>query len=50
MAIKSRKPAILLLEDGSFFEGTSLGKIGTATGEICYKDYYTLNEDGTFTA
>ena len=36
MAIKSRKPAILLLEDGSFFEGTSLGKIGTATGEICY--------------
>ena len=36
MALKSRKSAILLLEDGSVFEGTSLGKIGIATGEICY--------------
>ncbi len=36
MAINSRKPAILLLEDGSIFEGTPLGKIGVATGEICY--------------
>ena len=36
MSLNSRKPAILLLQDGTVFEGTSLGKIGTATGEICY--------------
>ena len=36
MGLISRKPAVLLLEDGSFFKGNSLGKIGTATGEICY--------------
>ena len=28
--------AILLLEDGTFFEGTAIGKIGTTTGEICF--------------
>ncbi|MFL2995906.1 MAG: glutamine-hydrolyzing carbamoyl-phosphate synthase small subunit [Cytophagales bacterium] len=36
MELKSRKSAVLLLEDGSIFEGTSLGKIGIATGEICF--------------
>lgn len=36
MELKSRKSAVLLLEDGSVFEGTSLGKIGIATGEICF--------------
>ncbi len=36
MELKSRKPAVLLLEDGSIFEGTSLGKNGIATGEICF--------------
>ena len=36
MGLISRKPAVLLLEDGSVFKGNSLGKIGTATGEICY--------------
>ena len=36
MGLISRKPAILLLEDGSVFKGNSLGKIGSATGEICY--------------
>ena len=36
MELKSRKPAVLLLEDGSVFEGVSLGKIGIATGEICF--------------
>lgn len=29
-------PAILLLADGTIFEGKSMGKIGTATGEICF--------------
>lgn len=32
----SRPPAILLLEDGKVFYGKSVGKIGTATGEICF--------------
>ena len=36
MSLNSRKPAILLLQDGTVFEGKSLGKIGIATGEICY--------------
>ncbi|MBK5284931.1 MAG: glutamine-hydrolyzing carbamoyl-phosphate synthase small subunit [Bacteroidia bacterium] len=31
-----RTPAILLLEDGTIFNGKSAGKIGTATGEICF--------------
>ena len=30
MGLISRKPAVLLLEDGSFFKGNSLGKIGSA--------------------
>lgn len=29
-------PAILILEDGTIFKGTAFGKIGTATGEICF--------------
>ncbi len=29
-------PAKLLLADGMFFEGFAVGKIGTATGEICF--------------
>lgn len=28
--------AILLLEDGTYFEGRACGKIGTTTGEICF--------------
>ncbi len=28
--------AILLLEDGTYFEGRAAGKAGTATGEICF--------------
>ena len=32
----SRKKAILLLEDGSLFEGRAAGKVGTTTGEICF--------------
>lgn len=29
-------PAVLVLEDGTVFKGTSIGKIGTTTGEICF--------------
>src|ERR1043166_917081 len=28
--------AILLLADGTYFTGTSIGKIGTTTGEVCF--------------
>jgi len=29
-------PALLLLEDGTLFHGKAAGKIGTATGEVCF--------------
>lgn len=31
-----KRPAILLLEDGTLFNGTAFGKTGTTTGEICF--------------
>jgi carbamoyl-phosphate synthase small subunit len=31
-----RKPAVLLLEDGTVFHGKAAGAVGTATGEICF--------------
>lgn len=31
-----RSPALLVLEDGTIYHGKSAGKIGTATGEICF--------------
>ena len=34
--VTSHTPAFLLLEDGTFFEGFSFGKKGTAYGEICF--------------
>jgi carbamoyl-phosphate synthase small subunit len=33
---ESKKNAILLLKDGTFFEGKSIGIEGTAVGEICF--------------
>lgn len=33
---EEQKDAILLLEDGTYFMGKSLGIIGTATGELCF--------------
>ena len=36
MNYKQHKKAILLLEDGTIFEGKSIGIEGTAFGEICY--------------
>ena len=37
MKYTAKIPAILLLEDGKIFYGKAAGKIGTATGEICFK-------------
>lgn len=34
-------PAILLLEDGTTYQGFACGKIGTATGEICFNTSMT---------
>ena len=36
MSSISKPSAILVLEDGTVFRGKSLGKIGIATGEICF--------------
>ncbi|MFI5220265.1 MAG: glutamine-hydrolyzing carbamoyl-phosphate synthase small subunit [Bacteroidia bacterium] len=36
MKYTERSAAILLLQDGTVFYGKSAGKIGTATGEICF--------------
>jgi len=36
MAFATFKQAVLLLSDGTYFEGRAFGKIGTATGEICF--------------
>lgn len=30
------KPAVLILEDGTVFNGKAFGKIGTTTGELCF--------------
>lgn len=32
----NRIPAVLVLQDGTVFKGTAIGKIGTTTGEICF--------------
>ena len=31
-----QQPAVLLLEDGTVFNGVAIGKIGTTTGEIAF--------------
>lgn len=36
MKYSDRKKAVLMLSDGSFFEGYSIGKVGTTTGEMCF--------------
>ncbi len=36
MKYTQRKKAILLLEDGTIFEGKSVGREGTAMGEVCF--------------
>jgi carbamoyl-phosphate synthase small subunit len=36
MSNTSTTPAVLILEDGNVFYGKAFGKIGTATGEVCF--------------
>ena len=36
MSLPTNQPALLILEDGTVFNGTAFGKKGTATGEICF--------------
>ena len=36
MNYKDRKPAVLLLEDGTVFNGYSVGAVGIATGEVAF--------------
>lgn len=36
MKYAPKSPAILVLEDGTVFHGKSAGKVGTATGEVCF--------------
>lgn len=36
MKFNPGKDAFLLLEDGTFYKGISVGKVGTTTGEICF--------------
>lgn len=36
MKLFEKVPAIILLEDGTFFHGFSAGKIGTTWGEVCF--------------
>ncbi len=36
MKLNNRKKAYLLLEDGNYFEGISIGAEGTSGGEICF--------------
>ena len=35
------KPAILLLEDGKVFYGTSFGAMGHSIGEVCFNTSLT---------
>lgn len=41
MSLKKGKPAVLLLEDGTLFTGTSCGAEGEAFGEICFNTSLT---------
>jgi len=48
MKYKTKKPAILLLQDGKIFHGKAAGKIGTTTGELCFNTGMTGYQE-TFT-
>jgi carbamoyl-phosphate synthase small subunit len=36
MKYTEKKPAVLVLEDGTVFQGKAAGAIGTTSGEICF--------------
>lgn len=48
MKYKTKKTAVLLLQDGKVFYGKAAGKIGTATGELCFNTGMTGYQE-TFT-
>jgi len=48
MKYKTKKPAVLLLQDGKVFYGRAAGKTGTATGELCFNTGMTGYQE-TFT-
>jgi carbamoyl-phosphate synthase small subunit len=35
-SLQPKRPAVLVLEDGSVYRGQSFGKIGTTSGELCF--------------
>src|ERR1700742_1862562 len=41
----TKLPAVLLLADGTVFHGKAAGKMGTATGEICFNTGMTSYQD-----
>jgi len=40
--MEQRKPAVLVLADGTVFHGVAIGKIGTTTGEIAFNTGMTV--------
>ena len=36
MSVIDKQKAYLVLQDGTYFEGNAIGKIGTTTGEIAF--------------
>jgi len=36
MFLPNKRPAVLILEDGTVVHGNAFGKVGTTTGEICF--------------
>jgi len=41
MELINKKKAVVLFDDGSFYEGVSAGIIGTTTGEVCFNTSMT---------
>ncbi|GBL35799.1 carbamoyl-phosphate synthase small chain [Filimonas sp.] len=46
--METAKKALLLLEDGTLFEGKAFGATGTATGEICFNTGMTGYQEGLY--
>ena len=42
MKYTEKKPAVLVLEDGTIFQGKAAGAIGTTSGEICFNTGMTV--------
>src|SRR5258705_3121346 len=44
-SLAARKTAVLVLADGTFFEGTAFGAAATAVGEVCFNTAMTGYEE-----